>query len=183
MSEAEMVVVSEESLAGVQAGPDPVLQRWVDYVAAEATRRLSQDTEEDAAVAGASYRHRAHGVIAAVLDQAAGAALAQGRAVLDRAREEEVARLALARVCGLGALEPLLADPHIENINLTGTQVWVRYADGRREQRPPIVADEEELVALVRRIAAEAPEGEKRFDPAAPILDMRLADGSRLHAV
>jgi type IV secretory pathway ATPase VirB11/archaellum biosynthesis ATPase len=59
----------------------------------------------------------------------------------------------------------------------------VRYADGHREQRPRIVDSSPELVELVRRIAAESPQGERRFDAAAPILDMSLPDGSRLNAV
>ncbi|MFC7741083.1 ATPase, T2SS/T4P/T4SS family [Nocardiopsis composta] len=132
---------------------------------------------------GEAYRRRAERVIRQILDEAARDALAQGRPVLDATTEQAVLRRTLAAVCGAGPLQDLLDDPEIENINLTGVNVWVRYADGRREQRPPIVAGDQELIALVRRIAAESPAGERRFDPAAPILDMPLADGSRLNAV
>nr|WP_246422607.1 ATPase, T2SS/T4P/T4SS family [Nocardiopsis mwathae] len=146
-------------------------------------RRLSGAVANGEALVGDEYRHRAERVIRHVLDEAAQRALSQGRPVLDAATEQAVTRRALAQVCGLGPLQELLDDPEIENINLTGTTVWVRHADGRREQRPPVVASPEELVALVRRIAAESPAGERRFDPAAPILDMPLSDGSRLNAI
>ena len=160
-----------------------VITEWTRYVCAEATRRLSGAVAEDEAVTGEEYRRSAQRCIRQVLDEAAQRALARGRPVLDGASEQAVARRALAQVCGLGPLQELLDDPEIENINLNGTKVWVRYADGRREQRRPIVADPDELVALVRRIATESPAGERRFDPAAPILDMPLADGSRLNAI
>lgn len=170
--------------AGMDPGQERSLQRWVDFVAEVAMRRLSHTNDDGEALSGAAYRLRADRVIKGVLEEAASTALSRGRPVLDETVEAEIAHRAVARVCGLGPLEALLADSDVENVNLTGAQhVWVRYADGRREQRPPIVGSEEELVALVRRIAAEAPQGERRFDPAAPILDMQLADGSRLHAV
>ncbi|GAA3745153.1 Flp pilus assembly CpaF family ATPase [Spinactinospora alkalitolerans] len=156
---------------------------WSRYVAAEATRRLSTAVADGDAPGGEGYRRRAERTIRQVLDEAAQRALGQGRPVLDAATEQAVTRRAAAQVCGLGPLQELLDEPEIENINLTGTDVWVRYADGRREQRPPVVADDEELMALVRRIAADSPSGERRFDPTAPILDMPLADGSRLNAI
>nr|WP_246425756.1 ATPase, T2SS/T4P/T4SS family [Streptomonospora nanhaiensis] len=83
----------------------------------------------------------------------------------------------------MGPLQPLLDDPDIENINCNGTQVWVRYADGTRERRPQLFETSEQLIALVRRIAAESATGERRFDPGAPILDMPLPGGERMNAI
>ncbi|MDT0303617.1 ATPase, T2SS/T4P/T4SS family [Streptomonospora sp. DSM 45055] len=151
-------------------------------MAAEAGRRLS-DLLSGEETDTKDYRHHAERVIAQVLDEAARAALSQGRAVLDQDAEEVIASRALAQVCGLGPLQPLLDDPGIENINCNGTQVWVRYGDGSRERRPPMFETSEELVALVRRIAAESVTGERRFDPGAPILDMPLPGGERMNAI
>ncbi|KOX23819.1 CpaF family protein [Nocardiopsis sp. NRRL B-16309] len=162
--------------------PEEIAAR-VSEVTDEVTRRLSDLTAVTGTQTSQEYQALARRTIRQVLDEAAGRALAGGRAVLDGRTEELVARGVLARVCGIGPLQELLDEDEIENINVTGTAVWVRYADGQREQRPPIVASSEELVALVRRIAADSPAGERRFDPAAPILDMPLADGSRLNAI
>ncbi|WP_081748830.1 CpaF family protein [Nocardiopsis sp. CNT312] len=154
----------------------------VERTAAEATRRLSALLRESD-VSDVDYRREAERVIARILDETAGEALAQGRPVLEPTAEAAVSRRVLAQVSGLGPLQPLLDDPEIENINVNGTRVWVRYADGRREQKPPLFDDPEQLIALIRRIAAESDSGERRFDPGAPILDMPMPGGERLNAV
>ncbi|GLU47471.1 CpaF family protein [Nocardiopsis ansamitocini] len=156
---------------------------WTNWVASETTRRLSEVMRDEKSYSGQDYRRRAERVIAQVLDEAAGDALAEGRAVLDAATEADIARRVLAQVCGFGPLQVFLDDPEIENINCNGTRVWIRYADGRREQKTAIFGDSSELIALVRRIAAEATTGERRFDPGAPILDMQLPGGERMNAV
>ena len=61
--------------------------------------------------------------------------------------------------------------------------MFVRYADGRREQRAPVAASDEELEELVRAIAARAGIEERRFDRGCPRLSVQLPDGCRLFAV
>jgi len=82
-------------------------------------------------------------------------------------------------VGGLGPLEPLLADPEVTEILVNGPgQVYVEIA-GRLEQvRCNIDADA--IVRVVERVVA--PLG-LRLDRASPMVDARLIDGSRLHAV
>jgi len=60
--------------------------------------------------------------------------------------------------------------------------VWVRLRDGSRCQHPPVVDSDEELVALVRKLAARNAAGERPFDPAHPEVNLQLPDGSRLFA-
>ena len=77
-----------------------------------------------------------------------------------------------------------LDDPGIENINANGCdQVWVRYADGRREQVEPIAASDDELEEMLRTAAARTGIGERRFDRGSPRLSLQLPDGSRLFAL
>lgn len=153
-------------------------------IAREVADRLSAAAREgEREPTAQEYRALVSRAARQVLHERASRALAAGQPVLDGPTEEAVLRQVLARVGGLGPLEELLADAEIENINLNGPAVWVRYADGHRERRPPIVDSSRELIELVRRIAAESPQGERRFDAAAPILDMSLPDGSRLNAV
>lgn len=152
-------------------------------VTAEVTRRLSAQASAQQGTDQEEYSRLARRAVRKVLDEQASRALAAGQPVSDTQTDQSILEQVLARVCGLGPLQVLLDEPEIENINLTGTTVWVRYADGRRENRAPIVDSPQELVALVRRIATDSPAGERRFDPGAPVLDMPLADGSRLNAV
>ena len=91
---------------------------------------------------------------------------------------EAVARVQ-ARVSGLGPLESLLGDPAITDVLVNGPgPVWVERA-GQLEVTS-VVLDRPGIDLLVERIVA--PLG-RRVDPASPVVDARLADGSRVHVV
>ncbi len=80
---------------------------------------------------------------------------------------------------GLGPLEPLLDDRLVTEVmvNSDGT-VWIE-RDGALT-RTEVVLESVEARHLIERIVA--PLG-LRIDPASPVIDARLADGSRVHAV
>jgi len=81
---------------------------------------------------------------------------------------------------GLGPLEDLLADPTVEELMVNGpSQVYVERG-GRIEAVDAGFADEEELRNAIERILA--PLG-RRIDELSPMVDARLADGSRVNAV
>jgi pilus assembly protein CpaF len=81
---------------------------------------------------------------------------------------------------GLGPLEDLLADPSIEEVMVNGAdRVYVERA-GRIEATEVRFADEEELRNAIERILA--PLG-RRIDELSPMVDARLADGSRVNVV
>jgi pilus assembly protein CpaF len=101
-------------------------------------------------------------------------------ALLDPAdREELVARVA-ERSFGLGPLEPLLRDPAVDEVMVTGTRpVWVERG-GQVQETPVAFATEAELRHAIERILA--PLG-RRVDEAEPLCDARLPDGSRVNVV
>ncbi len=154
-------------------------------VAERLTARLRADEEAGRARLGVEDQRRlARSLLAQALERQAGQALADGRPVLDLAQEERVARQVLDALFGLGRLQPLLDDPEIENINANGCdQVFVRYADGRREPVDPIADSDAELVELLRAAASRLGIAERRFDLGTPSVNLRLPDGSRLFAV
>ncbi len=85
----------------------------------------------------------------------------------------------LAEVTGLGPLEPILADPEVTEVMLnSGGLAYVER--GGRLEPVPIGLEEREVVRLARRVLA--PLG-LRLDRSSPIVDARLPDGSRIHAV
>ncbi|MUL41591.1 CpaF family protein [Streptomonospora sp. PA3] len=161
----------------------------VRMLASQATRRLQEAARADAAAghapaAGAALHQRAEEIVAALLDERAQHELAQGRTVMPAATEEQVRRQVLARVAGLGPLEALLADESVENITCIGAdRVWVRRTGGHRQEHPPLADSDEALVDLIRRLAAEAESGERRWDASAPMLNVELPGGARLNAV
>ncbi len=167
---------------GAAAG---LVARLRGEVAERLTARLRADEEAGRARLGVEDQRRlARSLLAQALERQAGQALADGRPVLDLAQEERVARQVLDALFGLGRLQPLLDDPEIENINANGCdQVFVRYADGRREPVDPIADSDAELVALLRAAASRLGIAERRFDLGTPSVNLRLPDGSRLFAV
>ena len=123
-------------------------------------------------------------VIREVLDDQAARALAAGVAPLDAATETGVEQVVYDALCGLGGFQPYLDDPLAENINANGCdEVFVRYADGRRERVAPVAGSDAELEDLVRAIAARAGIEERRFDRGCPRLSVPLPGGGRLFAV
>jgi Flp pilus assembly CpaF family ATPase len=123
-------------------------------------------------------------LIAEALERRANDALRQGASVLGAPEEDELSRAAFDALFRLNRLQRLLDDPSIENINANGCdQVWVRYADGRREQMAPIASSDDELEEMLRTAAARTGIGERRFDRGSPRLALQLPDGSRLFAL
>jgi Flp pilus assembly CpaF family ATPase len=123
-------------------------------------------------------------LIAEALERRANQALRDRRSMLSAPEEDELAHAAFDALFRLSRLQRLLDDPSIENINANGAdQVWVRYADGRREQVEPIAASDDELEEMLRTAAARTGIGERRFDRGSPRLSLQLPDGSRLFAL
>ncbi len=86
----------------------------------------------------------------------------------------------LRDVAGAGPLEPLLALPGVTDVLVNGPdQVWI---DRGRGLEPTGVrfADDDAVRRLAQRLAANAG---RRLDDSAPHADLRLADGTRFHAV
>ena len=85
---------------------------------------------------------------------------------------------------GGGMLLPLLERADVENIHVLGhDNVILSLADGRRIVAPPVANSDEELVTMIRHIAATSGHTSRRFDTSSPILDLRLESGHRLFAV
>jgi pilus assembly protein CpaF len=77
-------------------------------------------------------------------------------------------------------LGPLLADPSVDEVLVNGPdQVWVERR-GRLQRVSARFADREALRDACARLVASAG---RRIDDAAPMVDARLADGSRLNVV
>ncbi len=136
------------------------------------------------ALSGADEQALGRQLIAEALERRANQALRDREAMLSAPEEDELAHAAFDALFRLNRLQRLLDDPSIENINANGCdQVWVRYADGRRERAEPIAGSDEELEEMLRTAAARTGIGERRFDRGSPRLSLQLPDGSRLFAL
>jgi len=101
-------------------------------------------------------------------------------ALLDARARKEVAARIVRDTIGLGPLEDVLADPEVDEVMVNGPgRVFVERR-GRIEAADVAFADEEELRDAIERILA--PLG-RRVDELSPMVDARLADGSRVNVV
>lgn len=107
-------------------------------------------------------------------------ALDDGRHILAADDRRRVVTAVVDATLGLGPLEPLLRDPDVTEVMVNGpSRVWVERA-GRIQAVDTRFADAEHLLHVIDRILA--PLG-RRLDEASPMVDARLADGSRVNAV
>ncbi|HZJ27168.1 MAG TPA: CpaF family protein [Acidimicrobiia bacterium] len=99
--------------------------------------------------------------------------------LLERTRRDRLVDELVADALGFGPLEPYLDDPDVTEILVNGpTHAFVE-RNGRM-QRVSLCLDADGIRRVVERIIA--PLG-LRLDRTAPIVDARLPDGSRIHAV
>ena len=102
------------------------------------------------------------------------------RIALSVAEQRSLERYFEDRFFGLGVIAPLLRDERVSEVMVNGTRgVWIE-RDGRVEMTPIRFRDAEEILVLIERLVA--PLG-RRIDLAQPLVDARLPDGSRVHAV
>jgi pilus assembly protein CpaF len=109
------------------------------------------------------------------------AALVEGEAAaLSDAERAALGERVLLAATGLGPLEPLLADPAVDEVMVNGPgEVYVE-RHGRIRATGVRFESEAELTHTIERILA--PLG-RRVDEASPLCDARLADGSRVNVV
>jgi len=99
---------------------------------------------------------------------------------LAEAEREVLCDRVLLLATGLGPLEPLLADPAVDEVMVNGPDsVWVERR-GKVERAGATFESEEALMHAIERILA--PLG-RRVDEASPLCDARLADGSRVNVI
>jgi pilus assembly protein CpaF len=106
--------------------------------------------------------------------------LAKQNHALNQAERKQLVGDVLDELLGLGPLEPLLKDPTITDILVNGhDSVFVeRY--GVLEPSAARFKDERHLLRIIQKIVSAVG---RRIDESSPMVDARLADGSRVNAV
>jgi pilus assembly protein CpaF len=86
----------------------------------------------------------------------------------------------LDELLGLGPLEPLLKDPTITDILVNGPNKVFVERFGVLEQTATRFKDDKHLLRIIQKIVSAVG---RRIDESSPMVDARLADGSRVNAV
>src|SRR6478752_6389938 len=109
-----------------------------------------------------------------------GGMLDRDRTPLSLQERESIVADVLHELFGLGPLEILLADPTISDILVNRfDQVYIE-RNGRLEPTEISFKDERHLHQIIERIVSAVG---RRIDESSPMVDARLADGSRVNAI
>jgi pilus assembly protein CpaF len=106
--------------------------------------------------------------------------LHRDRTPLALAERERMVSEIVDELFGLGPIEPLLADPAVSDILINGPdRVYVERA-GVLERTNLFFNDAQHLMRIIDRIVSRVG---RRIDESSPLVDARLADGSRVNAI
>jgi len=99
---------------------------------------------------------------------------------LSDSEKERISLEVLEEVFRLGPLEPLLQDPNISDILVNGAQeVYIERA-GVLEESPILFKDNVHLMQIIDKVVSAIG---RRVDESSPMVDARLADGSRVNVI
>ena len=94
-------------------------------------------------------------------------------------RERLVEEL-ISEILGLGPIEPLLKDPSVTEVMVNGPDSIYIERKGRLQKTDVRFRNTEHLMHIIDRIVTAVG---RRFDESSPMVDARLADGSRVNVI
>ncbi len=103
----------------------------------------------------------------------------EGLNLSDQEREAVIGGI-IDEITGLGPLEAILADPAVSDILVNGPDTIYVEKGGRLQQVNARFRDDAHLINTISRIVGKVG---RRVDESSPMVDARLADGSRVNAI
>ncbi|MFJ9574647.1 CpaF family protein [Streptomyces bacillaris] len=172
-------VLAPEDASG--PGVLPVGYEVIAELRSRASVKIGEAVGADASMSEQDRRQHGRSVITQVVSEWA-TKYAAGVRELSAVEERRIREAVYDELFRAGRLQPLLDDPHVENIIVYGDRVRVDYADRPSRSWDPIAPTDRDLINLVNHLARMQGQGERALTPATPNLNLRLADGSRLAA-
>ena len=119
-----------------------------------------------------TLRNEVRGALSQLIDQE--------QTLLSAIERNQIVAEVLDEVFGLGPLEPLLQEPTISDILVNGhKQVYIE-RKGKLELSSVTFKDDAHLMRIIDKIVSQVG---RRVDESSPMVDARLADGSRVNAI
>jgi pilus assembly protein CpaF len=167
--EAESGMVADAPVRGTTAGSHPyqelkstIHRRLIDRLDLSTVADLSPD--------------QLSGIIKTVVENM----IAQEGIPLSRPERDRLVVEIRNETMGLGPLEPLLSDADVSDIMVNGPHRVFVERRGKIEKTDVSFKDNEHLMTVIERIVSKVG---RRVDEASPLVDARLADGSRVNVI
>jgi pilus assembly protein CpaF len=109
-----------------------------------------------------------------------GALVGASELPLNRLERDRMVQELIDELIGLGPLEPILRDLTISDILVNGPSTVYIERRGKLERIPVRFRDNDHLLQIINRIVSRVG---RRVDETVPMVDARLADGSRVNAI
>jgi Flp pilus assembly CpaF family ATPase len=149
-----------------------------------AARHVDDQSNQHSALDTEDERALSRKLIGDELIALARKALREGRTPLSELDEAELTTQVMDRLHGLGRLQPLLDDPDVRDIHISGhDRTWLLRRSGEKVRGSGVADSDAALVELVATAARRVGRSERRWDHAHPELNLRLPTGDRLHAL
>jgi len=117
-------------------------------------------------------------IVDELLGERAATLLRAGHAAWDSAAERATTDAVLDMLFGLGRIQPLVDDPSIEDIYITGCDpTWLTFFGQPARPGPPVADTDQELIDFLAFIASRA-NPPRAFSPSQPNLDLNLGGGT-----
>jgi pilus assembly protein CpaF len=100
--------------------------------------------------------------------------------LLNQSEQNELAIAIVNEMVGLGPIEPLLEDPSVSDILINGPRMIYAERKGKLELTSLHFRDDAHVLHVAQRIASSIG---RSVDESNPMLDARLADGSRVNVI
>lgn len=161
-----------QEISTVVAPPD--MLEWRTRVHLALVRQMDLRRVDVHGMTDDDLREKTSGLIEEIIDREFAKDLPK---TINRRR---LAKEVLDEAIGLGPLEDLIDDPTVTEIMVnSSSQIFIE-RNGRIEKSSVIFTSDKAVLAAIERIVA--PLG-RRIDESSPMVDARLADGSRVNAV
>ena len=162
-----------------RTGGDDAERALVEVLRRRVARELGVRGQD---LTGGAHEELVWQLVDEALNEHARQVLAAGDRPLEPVMERRVAAAVRNHFAGLGGLQEYLNNPRVTQINIIGDVVFVSEVDGSKRRVPPVAESTDELIELIRMIAARSGSEERRFDRGVPRLNLQLPDGSRVFA-
>jgi len=166
-----------EAQSAAVPGADGIYEKLKESIYRKLVERIKERQIDVAAIKTKQQEEKAKRDIEREID---GILASEGKNLSERVDRIRLSKEIMDRALGLGPIEDLLKDPSITEVMVNGMDRIYVERKGKLSLTNKRFSSHDELMHIIQRIVV--PLG-RRIDEASPMVDARLADGSRVNVI